>query len=67
MTNVVNEGGYDGATKLQSASAQLGIRIATGLPPAIMIALRLLFLSKYLIGKDKEDEIETEMLERLSA
>ena len=58
MTNMVNESGY---TRLQKIQYML----ATGLTP-IMIALGLLFLSRYPIGKDKENEIEKEMLERHS-
>lgn len=46
------------------ASAQWGIRLATGLMPAVMIAIGLFFLWKYPINKQKEDEIETEMLAR---
>jgi Na+/melibiose symporter-like transporter len=66
-TQIISAFGYDGTTKLQSASAQLGIRLATGLTPAIMIALGLLFLSRYPIGKDIEDKIEAEMLTRHGA
>ena len=58
MTNMVNESGY---TRLQKIQYML----ATGLTP-IMIALGLLFLSRYPFGKDKEDEVEKEMLERHS-
>ena len=58
MTNMVNENGY---TRLQKIQHML----ATGLTP-IIIALGLLFLYRYPIGKDKEDEIEAEMLVRHS-
>jgi hypothetical protein len=37
-------------------------RIATGLMPAVMILIGLFFLTRYPIGKEKEDEIEREML-----
>ena len=63
-TQIISVFGYDGATKLQSINAPLGIRLVIGLMPAIMIALGLFFPSKYPINKDKEDEIETEMLTR---
>ena len=63
-TQIIHYFGYDGATKVQSTSAQWGIRLATGLMPAIMIAIGLFFLWKYPLNKQKEDEIEAEMLER---
>jgi glycoside/pentoside/hexuronide:cation symporter, GPH family len=63
-TQIISAFGYDGATKLQSATAQWGIRIATGLMPAVMILLGLFFLSQYPIGKEKEDQIELDMLTR---
>lgn len=63
-TQIISYFGYDGATKIQSANAQLGIRLATGLMPAIMIGLGLFFLAKYPINKDEEDRIEKEILAR---
>ena len=61
-TQILSTFGYDGASKIQSASSQLGIRLATGLLPAAMILLGLFFFSKYPINKEKEDWIEAEML-----
>ena len=40
----------------------MGIRLATGLMPAIMIAIGLFFLWRYPIIKQVKDEIEAEML-----
>lgn len=63
-TQIISAFGYDGTSKIQDVTAQLGIRLATGLVPVIMIALGLFFLAKYPIGKDEEDEIEAIMLTR---
>ena len=61
-TQIISAFGYDGASKVQSASSQLGIRLATGLLPAAMIMLGLFFFSKYPIDKKTEDWVEAEML-----
>jgi Na+/melibiose symporter-like transporter len=63
-TQIISTFSYDGATKVQSVTSQLGIRLATGLMPVIMSALGLFFLSKYPINQEKEDAIEAEMLSR---
>ena len=63
-TQIISAFGYDGATKIQSATAQTGIRLATGLMPAIMIVLGLFFLFKFPLDKEKEDAIEEEILLR---
>ena len=63
-TQIISAFGYDGATKVQDATSQWGIRLATGLMPVIMIALGLFFLSKYPINKAEEDEIEAETISR---
>ena len=63
-TQIISAFGYDGATKLQDATSQLGIRIATGIMPVVMILIGLFFLSKYPIGKEEEDIIEAEILDR---
>ena len=61
-TQIISSFGYDGASKVQSASSQLGIRLATGLLPAVRILLGLFFFSKYPIDKKMEDWVEAEML-----
>ncbi|MBE2220342.1 MAG: MFS transporter [Anaerolineae bacterium] len=63
-TQIISAFGYDGASKIQSASSQLGIRLATGLLPAAMIVLGLYFFSKYPIDKETEDWVEAEMLKK---
>ena len=63
-TQIISVFGYDGATKVQSASSQLGIRLATGVLPALMIVLGLFFFSKYPIDKKTEDWVEAEMLSK---
>jgi GPH family glycoside/pentoside/hexuronide:cation symporter len=61
-TQIISAFGYDGASKVQDATSQMGIRIATGLLPAALILLGLFFLSKYPIDKDTEDWVEAETL-----
>jgi GPH family glycoside/pentoside/hexuronide:cation symporter len=61
-TQIISAFGYDGASKVQDATAQMGIRIATGLLPAVLILLGLFFLSKYPIDKETEDWVEAQTL-----
>ncbi len=63
-TQIISAFGYDGASKIQDATAQMGIRIATGIMPAVLIILGLIFFSKYPIDKETEDWVEAEMLAR---
>ena len=61
-TQIISAFGYDGSSKIQSLSSQWGIRLATGLLPAVMIAIGMFFFSKYPIDKKTEDWVEAEML-----
>ena len=61
-TQIISAFGYDGATKAQDMTAQWGIRLATGLLPAVMILVGLFFFSKYPLDKKTEDRVEAETL-----
>ena len=61
-TQIISAFGYDGSSKVQDITAQWGIRLATGLLPAVLILLGLFFFSKYPIDKATEDWVETETL-----
>jgi Na+/melibiose symporter-like transporter len=61
-TQIISAFGYDGASKVQDATAQWGIRLATGLLPAVMIMIGMVFWSKYPLDKELEDRVEAEML-----
>jgi Na+/melibiose symporter-like transporter len=63
-TQIISAFGYDGASKVQDATTQLGIRIATGVLPAIFILIGMFFFSKYPIDKRTEDWVEAEILAR---
>ena len=63
-TQIISVFGYDGASKVQDASSQWGIRIATGLLPAVLILIGMFFFSKYPIDKQTEDWVEVETLSR---
>lgn len=61
-TQIISAFGYDGANKVQSVSSQWGIRLATGLLPAVMILIGLFFWSKYPLDKETEDWVEAQTL-----
>jgi Na+/melibiose symporter-like transporter len=61
-TQIISAFGYDGASKVQSVSSQWGIRLATGMLPAVMILIGLFFWSKYPLDKETEDRVEAETL-----
>ena len=61
-TQIISAFGYDGSSKVQTVSSQWGIRLATGLLPAIMILIGMFFFSRYPIDKETEDWVEAEML-----
>lgn len=57
FTNVISLFGYDGLAKVQSSSAVLGIRIATGLVPLCLTLVGLIPMFFYPFNKKREDEI----------
>ena len=61
-TQIISAFGYDGSSKVQDLTSQWGIRLASGLLPAIMILVGLFFFSKYPIDKETEDWVEAETL-----
>ncbi len=63
-TQIISAFGYDGTSKIQDATSQMGIRLATGLLPAVMILIGLFFFSKYPLDKKTEDWVEAETLAR---
>jgi Na+/melibiose symporter-like transporter len=56
--------GYDGVSKVQDVTSQWGIRLATGLLPAVMILVGMFFWARYPIDKETEDRVEAETLAR---
>jgi Na+/melibiose symporter-like transporter len=66
-TQIISAFGYDGTSKVQQVNSQLGIRIATGLMPALLILIGMFFFSKYPIDKETEDWVEAETLSRHSS
>ncbi|MBN2393879.1 MAG: MFS transporter [Anaerolineae bacterium] len=61
-TQIISAFGYDGASKVQDVTSQWGIRLATGMLPAVMILVGLFFWSKYPLDKKTEDQVEAETL-----
>jgi len=61
-TQIISAFGYDGSSKVQSLSSQWGIRMETGLLPAVMVAIGMIFFIKYPIDKKTEAWVEAEML-----
>jgi len=61
-TQIISAFGYDGASKVQDVTSQWGIRLATGLLPAVMILVGMFFWAKYPIDKETEDRVEAETL-----
>ena len=61
-TQILSAFGYDGASKVQDVTSQWGIRLATGLLPAVMILAGLFFFHRYPIDKETEDRVEAETL-----
>ena len=61
-TQIISAFGYDGASKVQDVTSQWGIRLATGLLPAVMILVGLFFWAKYPLDKETEDRVEAETL-----
>jgi Na+/melibiose symporter-like transporter len=61
-TQIISAFGYDGTSKVQDVTSQWGIRLATGLLPAVMILVGLFFWSKYPLDKETEDWVEAETL-----
>lgn len=61
-TQILSAFGYNGASKVQDVTAQWGIRLATGLLPALMILVGMFFWSRYPLDKKMEDWVEAEML-----
>jgi Na+/melibiose symporter-like transporter len=61
-TQILSAFGYDGASKIQDLTSQWGIRLATGMLPAVMILVGMFFFSRYPIDKETEDRVEAEML-----
>ncbi|MFN2152839.1 MAG: hypothetical protein ACK2T5_14645, partial [Anaerolineales bacterium] len=59
---IISAFGYDGASKVQDVTSQWGIRLATGLLPAVMILVGLFFWAKYPLDKKTEDQVEAETL-----
>lgn len=55
--NIIGGFGYDGLAAVQSESAVLGIRIATGLIPLITVFIGLIPLALYPFDKEKEEQI----------
>jgi hypothetical protein len=53
--------GYNGAGKVQNLTSQWGIRLATGLLPAVMILVGVFFFARYPIDKETEDRVELEI------
>ncbi len=61
-TQIISAFGYDGTSKVQSVTSQWGIRLATGLLPAVMILIGLFFWAKYPLDKETEDWVEAKTL-----
>lgn len=61
-TQIISAFGYDGASKVQDVMSQWGIRLATGLLPAVMILVGLFFWAKYPLDKETEDWVEAKTL-----
>lgn len=66
-TQIISAFGYDGSSKIQTATAQWGIRLATGIMPAVLLLIGMFFLSKYPIDKKTEDWVEAETLKKHGA
>lgn len=63
-TQIISAFGYDGSSKVQSLTSQWGIRLATGVMPAVLLLIGLFFFSKYPIDKKTEDWVEAETLKK---
>ncbi len=63
FTQIISAFGYNGARKVQSLTSQWGIRLASGILPAVMIIIGLFFFAKYPIDKETEDRVEAETLQ----
>ncbi len=55
--SVIGAFGYDGLAPVQSESAVLGIRVATGLIPLVTVFIGLIPMALYPFDKRKEEEI----------
>jgi Na+/melibiose symporter-like transporter len=64
FTQIISAFGYDGASKVQDITSQWGIRLATGILPAVLILVGLYFFSKYPLDKETEDWVEAETLDK---
>lgn len=66
-TQILSAFGYNGTSKVQTAAAQWGIRLATGIMPAVLLLIGIFFLSKYPIDKKTEEWVEAETLKKHGA